>query len=369
MNKSAIKSLIKEIIMENLFGKKVTLQVGNAGKLPGIFTKNTRLSAGEEPYRFTWFVKNNGIIEPGGHIHFTKEDMDKILSTGKFSSQQEKQLQKNFLMNVPMRVDFTPPKIVESVGHIHESMNVYVKDTNYDRMDLLPHLANHLLQKIVSPTINKLPDDQKNYFKRNGVGYYDMLVPDGNYYSGTDGNAAKGTLNLYTSGIISASLQNILKGIFEELRKLGVKWGQIKKEKSGVYKNSEVIRIPILSNPSKYSGPPEVNLSNRNAFQIFKEILQFEDDDYTFTMNSQDLKERIESILNHDPEWMDKNTVDTKIDKPEVDPADTWKDEPPKGATMINVGIDKEYIKQRLEQILEIANWAIQHGKKEITVS
>lgn len=271
---------------------------------------------------------------------------------------------------------------------VNESMNVYIKGANYKRTDDLHSLAYHLIDKCLSPVVNNLPSDQVQYFKKNGVQYYETIVPDGSFYSGEGGGT--GILNFYISGLTTQSLKEVLKSIFQELRKLKIHWGKIKKEKSGMYK-SEVIRIPIKRNDGKYTGPPELNLANRNAYHIFHNILQFEGTD-SFHMTAQELKDRIESLQN-DKDWVKSNQIkptDTKIDPKDQDTTgDEWKqdsnqedpDENPYdklakdissnlgGARFISGGYDENTIWSRLKQIWEIADWAIKNGYNQIYVS
>ena len=106
MKKFNIKSLIREVILESLYGKKVNLVIGNKTKLPALISKNTR--PGEEPYRFTWFLKGNEGYVPGGHIHMDREEIDSLIVTHKFPRQYEHDLQRNFLIgNIPMSIEFT----------------------------------------------------------------------------------------------------------------------------------------------------------------------------------------------------------------------------------------------------------------------
>ena len=113
MKKSKLKSLIREVIYESLFGTRVNLLVGNKAKLPALISRNTR--AGEEPYRFTWFVKGKEGLQPGGHLQLDKEEMDTLLTTKKFLRQHEHDLQRNFLIgSIPMSIELSP-RLAESI--------------------------------------------------------------------------------------------------------------------------------------------------------------------------------------------------------------------------------------------------------------
>ena len=263
------------------------------------------------------------------------------------------------------------PVIAET---LNESMTLYIKDTDYQRLDNLMDLSFHL-QRIAYKVLESLPEDQINYYKKNRP--MELLTVDGQ----SDIHDSVGVLNLYYSGYTNLTLKKILKEIIKELKKLNIQFGKLKIEDSKTYKY-KVVRIPITKNQNKYTGAPDVNLSNRNAFHIFKNILQFEPDDDTnssFSFTAQELKDRIESILKHDPDWISKHKIskhDSSIPDAEQDtnvdfenPHDDFIKNIFGGARVINMGLSEEDIKSRLYSILDVANWAIKHNKKDMYVA
>jgi hypothetical protein len=276
-----------------------------------------------------------------------------------------------------------------AVTQLTEGMDVGVADFKSGRrLDNLNDIAWYLLDTCIKPVFNALPPDQLEYFKKNGVPYHDMITPDGGYY--TQGEGPTGTINFYISGFTSQALQKILRSIFAELRKLKIKWGHVRKESSGVYK-SQVIRFPIVRNMNTYEGPPEMHMSNVNAYHIFHNLLQYEGE-HGFTMDAEELIQRIDSLM-HDKKWVAKNVRPTTVVKPEPPPdeGDEWKreEEPPAaddddeenphdkvgkqlmgklGGTHYMMGMDEEGIWDRLHSIYKIAQLAVQHGYKRIDV-
>ena len=268
---------------------------------------------------------------------------------------------------------------------VTESMSVYVHGANYKRLDNLVDICYRLIDLAVTPVVGKMPPDQMDYFRKNGVPYYETLTPDGNGF-----DKPTGTINFYIGGFMTQSIQQVMKYIFDELRRAGIKWGPIRREQSKMF-NSQVIRIPIVKNDQKYSGPPEMSLSNVNAYQIFHHVLQYEGE-HDFSMEAQELKDRIEA-LKHDKDWVKKFTMkpfDSHAKEPEL-PGDEWKhaddtkpdeDSPEHnphmdivnkiggglGARMIGGGLSEDDIINRLNYIWMIADWAVQHGFKKITV-
>lgn len=255
---------------------------------------------------------------------------------------------------------------------LSESMNLYVKGTDYTRYNNLWDLSVYL-QRIAYKIIENLSHDQQQYFEKNRP--TDLLTIDG-----LNMDAKAGVLNLYYSGYTKDTLDKILIAIKNELKKLNIKYGEFKQEQSKMYRY-EVIRIPILNIEHEYTSAPELNLTNRNAYHIFKNILQFEPDDKidsSFSFDAHELKQRVEIILKHDPEWIDSHQINKQdSDWPEAERGEPQNYENPhddiadkifgnNGARIINIGLSSEDIKHRLYRIWEIADWAIKHGKKEI---
>ena len=276
---------------------------------------------------------------------------------------------------------------------LKESMDVYIKGYNYSRkLNKLEDLTNHLLDKALLPGLKSLPADQLTYFQKNKMGtVYDMLTPDGDYWQGPGGGV--GTINFYIAGLTTKTIRKVLMDILRECRKLNIKVDKLKTEDSKMFKKSQVIRITIVKNKNEYSGPPELNMTNVNAYHIFKNILQFESEDKygsSFSMKTQDLIDRINAI-NGDKDWVSQNIrkpTDSKNDqsdtpesgedwKQETEPADS--DNPHdaiikqigKGlrARMIGGGLNSDAIHERLSKIMEIALWAKKHGFEIIYVA
>jgi len=142
-----------------------------------------------------------------------------------------------------------------------------------------------------------------------------------------------------------------------------------------------------------YEGPPEIHMSNENARQIFKNLLQYEGE-HGFTMDAEELIQRIDSLA-HDKEWVTKHVRPSAVIKTKPPPGkgDEWKaEEPPTipgeeddpdnpntkvmkdlmsqmGGTHYFMGLSEEGIWDRLHTIYKIAKWAVEHGYKKIDVA
>ncbi len=299
-------------------------------------------------------------------------------------------LSENFcpLSQGPNGVQENPyPKWNAEMAKMEEGMNVGVADyePSRRRMDNLDDLCNHILDSVISPSLSKLPQDQKNYFKKNSIDYYSILSPDGSYHEGPGGST--GVINFYISGFTSQTLQEILDKMSEEFHRLNIELGPVKTESSKAYK-SQVIRIPVIKNRNTYEGPPVLDMANVNAYHIFHNILQYEGEN-EFSMDAEELIQRIDS-LSHDKAWVTKHIRPTKVTTPENPPeeGEEWKaendplstedsdEENPHikianqigGGTVYHMGLSEEDIWKRIVAIYKVAKWAVDHKYKKIYV-
>jgi len=383
---------LQETLNEELYGKKLKVKYFG-DECDGVLSKNTKPN--ELPYRITWFTMvGTDRLSADGHMDITEEEVAYVLKNKQFPPTVYERIRispKNLTISQMneslLLLEDSSRELdlwLENKVVITESMSMVVSGADYKRTDKLDDLVNLLQDTVVSPTLRKMTDEQEiNYFHKNSVGFWNLLTADGSYYAMQTGNPALGTINLYPGGITSKYLRPILTGILRQLKKLGIKWGQLKREPSGAYKFTDVIRIPIIENNSKgYGGPAQLNFTNINAYQLFHNVLQYEGED-SFTMESKDLMERIETILKHDPSWIDKNIIKkSDSDWPEAERDTEEPIENPHadmmnkignqlgggGARIIGGGLDSDDIKFRLLEIWKVAKWAVDNGHKQISV-
>lgn len=254
---------------------------------------------------------------------------------------------------------------------LNESMTLYYKGWEHSdkRLDNILELSSHL-QGLLYQYLEKLPDDQQAYFSKNRPA--DLLTTDGS----ADIDSPTGILNLYISGYTMETQKQFLKIVVTELRKLGIKYGEFKLEKSNAYAYN-VIRIPILENNTVYSGPPEINLSNRNFYHILHDILQFEPDDdsnsgFAFTVT--ELKNRINAVLKHDPDWVNQNQIrhdipDAEKTSTEVNPYDKMYKDMFSGAHIIQSNFESSQMFRILKILLKYCEWCEQHNVTDLYVA
>lgn len=227
---------------------------------------------------------------------------------------------------------------------LSESMNLYVADFDYgSNVQSVEDIANALVSKVLWPVLQKMQG------QKLPVAPYDMISPDGSFYE-----HGHQIINFYTGGLSPEDEQKILQGIQYYLKEMGVKYGAFKKEKSGM-KASDVIRIPVASFEKTANAPMELNLSNANARVIFGDVLNFQGDESGYpNISPADLLMKID------------NLPDFSIGLHQRDP---YSQQSKGGPQMYYGGLSEDAIRQRLDIIRKIAQWAIQNHYDRLFVA
>lgn len=234
---------------------------------------------------------------------------------------------------------------------VYESMDVYIQgyDTSNDMHDL-DDVANKLKIKILYPMFEKLSPEAQEAVRKGGSMMHGMITPDGSYYSG-EGEV----INFYSAGWPQELIPHIIQGIKYFLDEMGIKYGQFRTEQSGM-NFGQVYRIPVLKFEATKGGPPVLNLSNQNAFLIFKDILGFYDEGGHgfYGISPAELLMKIDNLPDFNVGIHAQEPYTTKTQG---------------GPTVHHGGLDESGIKRRLEQIRQIAIWARDNGYDEIYVT
>ncbi len=227
---------------------------------------------------------------------------------------------------------------------INETMNVMVKDANYEEaVQDLNDLSFYLSGKIINPLISKANEEQKEFFKKNR--HPEIIAVDG-----TDWDKTSGVLNVYLQSIHSDLRETLKKYLKYYLQELDVKFDpNFVQNKSNMH-GSDTFRIKIFDLPNRNNNrPPEVNMSNANAAYIFRNILGFRDFDWGFTVSVRELLLKI----NMYPNFKAKQDAT----------------EPTRNGNFVDFGISEKYILDKLNQIKQLTSWAIKNDYDFIEVT
>jgi len=229
----------------------------------------------------------------------------------------------------------------------------YNRDESFDNIHSISWELNHLL-------FNKWMDKNEINFWHE---YHVVPGMDTITIDGTDPDPATGTINFYVEGIKPDILQRILDNISDFLKQNGAKVGQMVREQSNMY-NVPVIRIPIEENKKAdvEDKPPYVQMSNGNAFFIFKTVLGFQQDlwqDGGF--DAKQLRDRINYYEGETklPEGSAQNI--------NIDPQSLGDEEFLSGRSAAS-SYNETMVRERLAQIKELCDWALSHGYTKLFI-
>jgi hypothetical protein len=170
----------------------------------------------------------------------------------------------------------------------------------------------------------------------------------------TNFNSRNGTINFYSEGIPDSAIPNILKGIQFYLDEFGAKHGQFSKDISKAF-GGTVYRIDIEMGTAT-DMPPHINLSNSNARMIFGDVLglsQHESDNGFYKIPIHDLLIKLNTLASTDfSKGVHPSTITKEKGK----------------ATYIAYGYNQETLQRILDDIHQIANWAIANNYDFIDV-
>lgn len=201
-----------------------------------------------------------------------------------------------------------------------------------------------------------------NYFSEfHKVPAHDTITIDG-----TETDALKGTLNFYVEGIPPDKLSRYVNFVVNKLKLNDIEVGELKKEQSRMW-DVPVVRIPVDIPESKSQiRPPEITLSNNNAFFIFNNILKMDKDLWKEgNFNASDLKRRIEYFEGEKELEEGQFAGDPFISVNNESLSDT---DFLSGKSAIS-NYDESKIRNVLNQIKVFCDWAIKNGYETIYVS
>lgn len=232
---------------------------------------------------------------------------------------------------------------------LQESMDVYIKDYQDESLRDIEDISNFLRRNVLYGLWDKMTPEQQKSVVDGGSNLHGMITPDGNYYQ--DGEEI---ISFYIDGWEEEMVQKAIQGIKYYLDEKGIKYGAFNTEQSRMF-NGKVVRIPILHKPPQNDVPARINMSNSNAALIFGDVLGYpRNQDGFFGINPRDLLVKIENLPDYAPEIHQKDPYQSKGET---------------GPTFHHGGLDKSSIIRRLQQIRQVAEWAIKNNYDEIYVT
>ena len=173
------------------------------------------------------------------------------------------------------------------------------------------------------------------------------FTPDGSYYS--NHNITQGIMSFYAGDLDEQTTIKCLKGIEYYLKEHGASLiSPIKKEVSNMF-DMPVFRFQIKLNVKNESIPPELNIANRNAEILLKNILGIAKNNeiQIGSISARELLMKLSMVTDFTKEM---SALSSSSDK-------NWHDN----------GLSLEQIEKYIKTLENMSQWAIKNGYDEIT--
>lgn len=250
-------------------------------------------------------------------------------------------------------------------AYLKESITMWIPDAEEnapDETDTILEICHRLISNPVGHRWwEKFSEFEKQHFQQNRPP--EVFSPDGN-----DAFEPNGTLNMYIKGFTDEMLQKVLSEVQPYLDQIDADiTGPSAPEQSGMMR-SQVMRWVINNNKSAASDIPQVNMSNGNMRKIIRDVLGYEDFDYSGEFKPSELLLRINNLTDANVQSGIREPYDS-ADEP-VDPYEQALRQQQGGsgvgARVINSGLSDSDIRRRLDQVAQLAQWAVDNGYDEI---
>lgn len=235
---------------------------------------------------------------------------------------------------------------------INESMDMGIDNFSHsDELENILDMTFYIKKKMNGDLWNSLTEKTKENWDS------DSITPDG-----YDAFESTGIINLYVGGFDLEDVKKIIGFIKYILGEKDIKVGEVKWEKVkekispdrfgdfGITDGGEsyrVVRIPIIENNAEDSGnPPQVNMSNGNATELFEKMLGFPKEGVGYRMDAHELLQKIKEF---------RKSLETRTDIPETTSSK-------QNGNIISPVHGKDYFYRILESVEGFANWAIKRG-------
>ena len=227
-------------------------------------------------------------------------------------------------------------------GLLAESMDVMIDGFDYSNsLNTLSDILSLINNKVYQHVVELIGRDKYDEY---GSSYFA-------YDGGESPYEPTGTINFYTQRMPQELVSHICKFIGNLLMVENDLIVGFRMEKSGS-QDSNVIRIHVQQNDSQTDAPPDMNMSNANAYYFFTEILRYSKNEF-------------------DRGGFPVDDVMTRIDFAEqnmglADYSDGPEMSQQKNMTHYKFGYDAEMVQKRLSLMREICEFAKKNGYKKI---
>jgi len=219
---------------------------------------------------------------------------------------------------------------------LNESVTFQVSDISSDQQTEDCH---GLCWKLASKVRQMFLDDFSVAFESSRIDFYDLITPDGDYYS----NGSE-EINFYAGYFPEGSRKKILDAIVYLLPEFNMKLNGTVRSDTSSMRNIMVYRIPVIS--SNNSDPaPELNVSNANAVEILN-MLNI-GGDLCGSISVRELNMKLSTITDFHKGMSLRSTE--------------------KGSNFVSYGLDMKQLERYVDSLEKMVAWALKNNYDTIS--
>ena len=149
----------------------------------------------------------------------------------------------------------------------------------------LDALCGHLSATVVAP-----------FLRRQGVYWDPRFEQYFLHHADSDPFASTGTIEFYPPPLFLGQLGQLESAIQSQLSSLGIQTGSFVPRHYPDGLAIKVIEIPILTNPTVLSGPPEVSMAANSGRLVLSNVLGYQPANGRYEFTADDLLQRVDSV-------------------------------------------------------------------------
>ena len=158
-------------------------------------------------------------------------------------------------------------------------------ETKTTHTHTLDALCGHLSATVVAP-----------FLRSQGVYWDPRFEQYFLHHADSDPFAATGTIEFYPPPMFLGQLGQLEAAIREELASLGIELGELVPRHYPDGLAVKVIEIPIRTNPTGQSGPPEVSMASNSGRLVLSRVLGYQPANGVYQFTADDLLRRVDGV-------------------------------------------------------------------------
>lgn len=161
-----------------------------------------------------------------------------------------------------------------------------------------------------------------------------------------------GTIKFTVPPLFAGRIGELESAILRELAKFKIKTGPFQYERHPALQTIQVIRIPVLENPTALVAPPEVNMSQMRGCLVLRDLLGYQKINGRYEFAPDDLLQRVSTV------------TEDKIAACTASPVKAAE-----GVRRLPSPVSMKAIRRCLDEVKQFGLWAVNHNHRKLAAA